>query len=54
MIFAFAIPVLGIAGEIIPVAARQAQRQYVVQQIGIGALGVLSLEPLHNHSSTLK
>ena len=42
MIFAFAIPVLGIAGEIIPVAARQAQRQYVVQQIGIGALGVLS------------
>lgn len=42
MIFAFAIPVLGIAGEIIPVAANRAQKQYVIQQIGIGALGVLS------------
>jgi|TARA_B100001094_G_scaffold102835_1_gene98989 cytochrome c oxidase subunit 1 len=42
MIFAFAIPVLGIAGEIIPVATNRAQKQYVVQQIGIGALGVLS------------
>ncbi|MCH2617202.1 MAG: cbb3-type cytochrome c oxidase subunit I, partial [Acidimicrobiales bacterium] len=42
MIFAFAIPVLGIAGEIIPVAASKAQRQYSIQQIGIGALGVLS------------
>ena len=42
MIFAFAIPVLGIAGEIIPVAASKAQRQYTIQQIGIGALGVLS------------
>ena len=42
MIFAFAIPVLGIAGEIIPVSSNQSQRQYAVQQIGIGALGVLS------------
>ena len=42
MIFAFAIPVLGIAGEVIPVAASKAQRQYAIQQIGIGALGVLS------------
>ena len=42
MIFAFAIPILGIAGEIIPVSANQSQRQYVFQQIGIGTLGVLS------------
>jgi heme/copper-type cytochrome/quinol oxidase subunit 1 len=42
MIFAFAIPVLGIAGEIIPVSANQSQRQYTLQQVGIGALGALS------------
>ncbi len=42
MIFAFAIPVLGIAGEIIPVSSKQTQRKYVLQQIGIGVLGVLS------------
>ncbi|MCH1512025.1 MAG: cbb3-type cytochrome c oxidase subunit I [Acidimicrobiales bacterium] len=42
MIFAFAIPVLGIAGDILPVSAGVPQRRYRLQQIAIGALGVLS------------
>ena len=42
MIFAFAIPVLGIAGDIIPVSSGVSQRQYRIQQIAIGAMGALS------------
>ena len=42
MIFAFAIPVLGIAGDVIPVSSGVPQRQYRVQQIAIGAMGALS------------
>ena len=42
MIFAFAIPVLGIAGDEIPVSSGVPQRQYRVQQIAIGAMGALS------------
>ena len=42
MVFAFAIPLLGIAGDIVPVSAGVSQRQYRVQQIAIGALGGLS------------
>ncbi len=42
MIFAFAIPVLGIAGEVIPVSSGVPQRQYRIQQVAIGALGALS------------
>ena len=42
MIFAFAIPVLGIAGDVIAVSSGVPQRQYRVQQIAIGAMGALS------------
>ena len=42
MVFAFAIPLLGIAGDIVPVASGVSQRQYRIQQIAIGALGGLS------------
>ena len=42
MVFAFSIPVLGIAGDIIPVASGVPQRKYRLQQIAIGALGGLS------------
>lgn len=42
MVFAFAIPVLGIVGEIIPVSARKSQRFYGTQQVAIGAFGVLA------------
>ena len=42
MVFAFAIPVLGIAGDIIPVASGVHQRKYRLQQIAIGVLGGLS------------
>jgi heme/copper-type cytochrome/quinol oxidase subunit 1 len=42
MIFAFAIPVLGIVGEIVPVAAGRRQRLYSVMQSTIGAFGVLT------------
>ena len=42
MIFAFAIPVLGIVGEIIPVAAGRRQRLYGLQQTAIGAFGLLT------------
>ena len=42
MIFAFAIPVLGIAGDIIPVSSGVSQRQFRIQQIAIGAMGALS------------
>jgi len=42
MIFAFAIPVLGIAGDIIPVSSGVSQRQYRIQQVAIGAMGALS------------
>ncbi len=42
MIFAFAIPVLGIAGDVLPVSLEVPQRKYKVQQIAIGAMGALS------------
>lgn len=42
MIFAFVIPVLGIVGDIVPVAAGTRQRRYGLQQAAIGAFGVLS------------
>ena len=42
MIFAFAIPVLGIAGDVLPVSLGVPQRKYRVQQIAIGAMGALS------------
>ncbi len=42
MIFAFAIPVLGIVGEIVPVAAQRRQAGYGLQQSAIAVLGVLS------------
>ncbi len=42
MIFAFAIPVLGIVGEIIPVAAGRRQRLYGAMQTVIGAFGMLT------------
>jgi heme/copper-type cytochrome/quinol oxidase subunit 1 len=42
MVFAFAIPVLGIVGEIVPVAAARRQRLYSVMQSAIAAFGVLT------------
>lgn len=42
MVFAFAIPVLGIVGEIVPVAAGRRQRLYSVMQGAIGAFGLLT------------
>jgi heme/copper-type cytochrome/quinol oxidase subunit 1 len=42
MVFAFAIPVLGIVGDIVPVAARRRQASYAVMQSAIAALGFLS------------
>lgn len=42
MVFAFAIPLLGIVGEIVPVAAGKRQRMYSVQQSGIAAFGVFT------------
>ena len=42
MIFAFAIPVLGIVAEIVPVAAGRRQRLYGVLQTAIGAFGLLT------------
>lgn len=41
MVFAFAIPVLGIVGDIVPVAARRRQASYSVMQGAIAALGFL-------------
>ncbi|MDH4169563.1 MAG: cbb3-type cytochrome c oxidase subunit I [Acidimicrobiia bacterium] len=40
--FAWIIPVLGIAGETVPVAARLRQRSYPVLLVAIGAFGLLS------------
>ncbi|MFV2039463.1 MAG: cbb3-type cytochrome c oxidase subunit I, partial [Acidimicrobiales bacterium] len=42
MVFAFAIPVLGIVGEIIPVAANKGQRFYSSQQTAIAVFGLLT------------
>jgi len=42
MVFAFAIPVLGIVGDIVPVAAQHRPTGYSSQQTAIAALGVLS------------
>ncbi len=42
MVFAFAIPVLGIVGDIVPVAAARTQRFYSAQQGAIGAFGLLT------------
>lgn len=42
MVFAFAIPVLGIVGDIVPVSARRRQASYAVMQSAIAALGFLS------------
>lgn len=42
MIFAFAIPVLGIVGDIVPVAAKRRQRLYGTMQSLIGAFGLLT------------
>ncbi|MCB0996473.1 MAG: cbb3-type cytochrome c oxidase subunit I [Acidimicrobiales bacterium] len=47
-IFAFALPVLGIVGDIIPVAFGQRQRLYGVLQFAIGALGFLSFGAFAN------
>jgi len=41
-VFAFAVPVLGILGETIPVAFRRRLKQYDLAMIGIGAFGALS------------
>jgi heme/copper-type cytochrome/quinol oxidase subunit 1 len=52
MVFAFAIPVLGIVGDIVPVAARRRQASYAVMQSAIAAFGFLSFgafaQPLFN------
>ncbi len=42
MIFAFAIPVLGIVGDIVPVAAASRQRRYGIQQAAIGLFAAVS------------
>ncbi len=42
MVFAFAIPVLGIVGDIVPVSARRRQASYAVMQGAIAAMGFLS------------
>ncbi len=42
MVFAFAIPVLGIVGDIVPVAAGRTQRFYSAQQGAIGAFGLFT------------
>ncbi len=42
MVFAFAIPLLGIVGDIVPVAARQRQRRYGLQQTVIAVFGAVS------------
>ncbi|MGI9623897.1 MAG: cbb3-type cytochrome c oxidase subunit I [Acidimicrobiales bacterium] len=56
MIFAFAIPVLGIVGEIVPVAVGKRQRGYWVQQASIASLGMLSfgawVQPYFNPNVT--
>ena len=42
MVFAFAVPVLGIVGDIVPVSARRRQASYAVMQAAIAAIGFLS------------
>ena len=42
MVFVFAVPLLGIIGDIVPTSAGVRQKGYATQQVAIGALGVLS------------